>query len=155
MAGYSGKSIVQKLGIKPGFCIFVDGAPSAYESLVGPLPADVKVTARPKPPLHVVHVFATQAAGLAGKLRSYRAVIAPDGMIWVSWPKKSSGVATDVTENVVRNTALPLGLVDIKVCAIDDIWSGLKFVIPKHQRKSGPRKGDQPSKAGRRVKRLK
>jgi hypothetical protein len=134
MAGYSGKSVVQKLGIKPGFCILVDGAPSAYGDLVGPLPADVKITTRLEPPLHMVHVFATQAAGLAGKLRSYRAAVAPDGMIWVSWPKKSATLATDLTDVVVRDTALPLGLVDIKVCAIDDIWSGLKFVIPKEQR---------------------
>ena len=76
MAGYSGKSVVQKLGIKPGFCILVDGAPSAYGKLVGPLPAGVKIMTRPKPPPHMVHVFATQAAGLAGKLRSYRAAVA-------------------------------------------------------------------------------
>jgi hypothetical protein len=139
MAGYSGKSVVQKLGIKPGFCIFVDGAPSirstSYGNLVGPLPAGVTITTRPKPPLHMVHVFATQADGLAGKLRAHRAAIVPDGAIWVSWPKKSAGLATDLTDVVVRETALPLGLVDIKVCAIDDIWSGLKFVIPKEQRK--------------------
>jgi len=134
MAGYSGKPVVQKLGIKPGFCIFVDGAPSAYGNIVGKLPADVTVKAGLKPPLDMVHVFVVQAAGLAGKLRRYRAAIVPDGMIWVSWPKKSSGVATDLTETVVRDTALPLGLVDIKVCAVDDIWSGLKFVIPKNQR---------------------
>ena len=134
MAGYSGKPVVQKLGIKPGFCIFVDGAPSAYGKIVGKLPADVTVKAGLKPPLDMVHVFVAQAAGLAGKLRRYRAAIAPDGMIWVSWPKKSSGVATDLTDIVVRDTALPLGLVDIKVCAVDDIWSGLKFVIPKNRR---------------------
>jgi hypothetical protein len=79
-------------------------------------------------------VFAKEAAGLAGKLRGFRDAIAPDGMIWVSWPKKSSGVATDLSDVVVRDTALPLGLVDTKVCAIDDTWSGLKFVIPKAQR---------------------
>jgi hypothetical protein len=134
MAGYSSKSVVQKLGIKPGFCIFVDGAPSAYGNLVGPLPAGVKITTSPEPPLHMVHVFATRAAGLASKLRSYRAAVAPDGMIWVSWPKKSARLATDLTDVVLRDTALPLGLVDIKVCAIDDMWSGLKFVIPKEQR---------------------
>jgi hypothetical protein len=134
MAGYSGRSVVQKLGIKPGFCILVDGAPSAYGNLVGPLPTGVTITTRPKPPLHMVHVFATQTAGLASRLRGYRAAVAPDGMIWVSWPKKSAGLATDLTDVVVRETALPLGLVDIKVCAIDDIWSGLKFVIPKEQR---------------------
>jgi hypothetical protein len=134
MAGYSGKSAIQKLGIKPGFCIFVAGAPAPYGDIVGRLSAGVTITARLKTPLDMVHLFATEAAGLAGKLRSYRAAIAPDGMIWVSWPKKASGVATDLTDVVVRDTALPLGLVDIKVCAIDEVWSGLKFVIPKHQR---------------------
>jgi hypothetical protein len=134
MAGTSSKPVAQKLGIKPGFCIFVDGAPSAYGALVGPLPADVSIAAAPKPPLDMVHLFATRAAGLATTLRRYRKTIAPDGMIWVSWPKKSSGLASDLTDVVVRDTALPLGLVDIKVCAIDDTWSGLKFVIPKDQR---------------------
>ena len=134
MAGYSGKPLTQKLGIQPGFCIFVDGAPSAYGGIVGQLPVDVKIAARLKAPLDVVHLFATEAAGLAAKLRGYRAAIDPDGMIWVSWPKKASGVATDLTDVVVRDIALPLGLVDIKVCAIDEIWSGLKFVIPKAQR---------------------
>jgi hypothetical protein len=139
MAGYSGKPVVQKLGIQPGFCIFVDGAPAAYGDIVGKLPANLTLAARLKPPLDMVHIFTTQAAALAGKLRSYRAAIAPDGMIWVSWPKKSSGVATDLTDVVVRDTALPLGLVDIKVCAIDETWSGLKFVIPKEQRKGDRR----------------
>ena len=83
----------------------------------------------------MVQVFAMEAAGLAVRLRSCRDAIEPDGMIWVSWPKKSSGIATDLTDVVVRDTALPLGLVDIKVCAIDEVWSGLKFVIPKNQRK--------------------
>jgi hypothetical protein len=134
MTGYSGKPVVQKLGIQPGFCIFTVGAPAAYSDIVGKLPADVTMATRLKAPLDMVHVFATEAAGLAGKLRSCRAAIEPDGMIWVSWPKKASGVATDLTDVVVRDTALPLGLVDIKVCAIDDVWSGLKFVIPKEQR---------------------
>jgi hypothetical protein len=92
----------------------------------------------------MVHLFAKQAAELAGKLRGCRDAVGPDGMIRVSWPKQSSGVATDPTDVVVRDTALPLGLVDIKICAIDDVWSGLKFVIPKHQRKSDRRtKSDQ------------
>ena len=134
MAGYSGKTVVQKLGIKPGFCIFADGAPSAYDKIVGPLPSGVSVQVKAKPPLDLVHLFATHAAGLAAKLRGYRKTIAPDGMIWVSWPKKSSGVASDLSDVVVRDTALPLGLVDVKVCAIDDTWSALKFVIPKDQR---------------------
>jgi hypothetical protein len=134
MAGYSGRSVVQKLGIKPGFRIFVDGAPAAYDHVVGALPADVTISMRLKAPLDMAHVFATQAAVLRKKLPTCREAIAPDGMVWVSWPKKSSGVATDVTEDVVRETALSLGLVDIKVCAIDDTWSGLKLVIPLKQR---------------------
>jgi hypothetical protein len=147
MAGYSGKPLSQKLGLKPGFCIFVDGAPSDYRDLVGGLPERARIVARPKAPLDVVHLFATEAKGLAGKLRSYRDAIAPDGMIWVSWPKKSSGVATDLGEAVVRDTALSLGLVDIKVCAIDEVWSALKFVIPKAER--GKRSGKEPIPRGR------
>jgi len=134
MAGASGKAVVQKLGIKPGFCIFVDGAPSAYDKIVGGLPANVMVKAALRPSLDMVHLFVTKSTGLAAKLRRYRETIAPSGMIWVSWPKKSSGIASDLTDIVVRDTALPLGLVDIKVCAIDGTWSGLKFVIPKDQR---------------------
>jgi hypothetical protein len=87
-----------------------------------------------KAPLDLVHLFATEAKALAARLRSYRKAIAPDGMIWASWPKKASGVATDVTETVVRATALANGLVDIKVCAVDDVWSGLKLVIPVKER---------------------
>jgi hypothetical protein len=136
MAGYSGKSTVQKLGIKPGFCIFTAGLSGAYRDIVGELPDGVTITKAAKAPLNMVHVFATEAAGLAGKLRSYRDAIAPDGMVWVSWPKKASGVATDLSDVVVRDTALPLGLVDVKVCAVDETWSGLKFVIRKSERRS-------------------
>jgi hypothetical protein len=135
MAGYSGKPLSQKLGLKPGFCIFVDGAPSDYRGIVGELPDGAKIVKQPKAPLDMVHLFATQASGLAAKLSRYRDVIAPDGMIWVSWPKKASRVATDLSDVVVRDTALPLGLVDIKVCAIDETWSGLKFVIPAAKRR--------------------
>ncbi len=90
MAGYSGKSLMQKLGLKPGFCIFVDGAPASYDEIVGPLPDDIRIAARLKPPLDVVHIFATNAAALRKKLPACREAIAPDGMVWVSWPKKSS-----------------------------------------------------------------
>jgi len=134
MAGTSGKPIVQKLGIKPGFCIFVDGLATAYRDVVGELPDDVTIARTAKPPLDMVHLFAADAKGLAAKLRSYRKAIAPDGMIWASWPKKASGVATDVTEALVRETALASGLVDIKICAVDEIWSGLKLVIPVKDR---------------------
>ncbi|SRR5579871_5609543 len=135
MAGYSGKPLVQKLGIKPGFCIFVSGAPAAYNEIVGGLPEGAKIVARLKTALDMVHLFATRSEGLAVKLSDCRDAIAPDGMIWVSWPKKSSGVASDLSDIILRDIALPLGLVDIKVCAIDEVWSGLKFVIPKERRK--------------------
>jgi hypothetical protein len=134
MAGYSGKPLSQKLGIKPGFCILAESSPRSYRDIVGPLPEGAKVVARAALSLDMAHLFATEAAGLAGKLKRLRAAIAPDGMIWVSWPKKASGVATDLSDVVVRDIALPLGLVDIKVCAIDEVWSGLKFVIPVAQR---------------------
>lgn len=134
MAGTSGKPIVQKLGIKPGFCIFVDGLAAPYRDVVGELPDGVIIAKTAKPPLDMVHLFAAEAKGLAAKLRNYRKAIAPDGMIWASWPKKASGVATDVTEALVRETALAGGLVDIKICAVDDVWSGLKLVIPVKDR---------------------
>jgi hypothetical protein len=135
MAGYSGKPLSQKLGLKPGFRIFVDGAPAEYRDIVGEWPDGARLVAQLKAPLDVVHLFARQAKGLATKLSRYRDAIASDGMIWVSWPKKASGVATDLSDVVVREVALPLGLVDIKVCAIDETWSALKFVIPLAKRR--------------------
>ena len=138
-SGYSGTPLVQKLGIKPGFCVFVAGAPADYATMTGELPAQVRIVSRLKGGIDMVHLFAANSAGLGNKLKVYRAAIKPDGMIWVSWPKKSSGLQTDLSENVLRNTALPLGLVDIKVCAVDEIWSGLKFVIPKAQRIKHPK----------------
>jgi len=128
------RTLVQKLGIKPGFCIFVDGAPASYESIVGKLPDGAKLAARPKAPLDLVHLFVREAAPLGKKLIAYREMIAPDGMIWVSWPKKSSRLATGLTDVVVRGAAIAADLVDVKVCAIDDVWSGLKVVIPKTRR---------------------
>jgi hypothetical protein len=134
MAGYSGKPLVQKLGIKPGFCIFVDGLAAPYRDVIGELPDGVTIAKTSKAPLDMVHVFAAEAKGLAAKLRSYRNAIAPDGMIWASWPKRASGVVTDVTEALVRETALANGLVDIKICAVNEVWSGLKLVIPVKDR---------------------
>lgn len=138
-SGYSGTPLVQKLGIKPGFRIFVAGAPADYESMTGKLPDEVTIVPRLTGAIDMVHLFAANAKGLGDKLKRYRAAIKPDGMVWVSWPKKSSGVPTDLSDVVVRDTALPLGLVDIKVCAVDETWSGLKFVIPKAQRVKRPK----------------
>jgi hypothetical protein len=135
VAGYSGTPLWKKLGYKTGATSFVDGAPKNYASLLG-LPADVKVAwlSAPRRGMGFVHLFATSASQLRAGLKSYRATIAPDGVIWVSWPKKSAGVETDVTEDVIRKLALPIGLVDIKVCAVDEVWSGLKLMIRKELR---------------------
>jgi hypothetical protein len=151
MSGYSGKPLVQKLGIKPGFCIFAAGAPTGYRDIVGKLPAQVTIVTRLTDGVDLIHLFATRAAALGDELRISRDAIEPDGMVWVSWPKKSSGVPTDLTDRVVRETALPLGLVDIKVCAIDEVWSALKFVIPRDQRVTR----DQRVKSDQRIKRSK
>ena len=137
-SGYSGTPLVRKLGIKPGFRIFIAGAPADYASMTGTLPAGVTIAPRLTGAIDMVHLFAAKAAGLGDKLKRYREAIKPDGMVWVSWPKKSSGVATDLSDTVVRDTALALGLVDIKVCAVDATWSGLKFVIPKVLRVKRP-----------------
>jgi hypothetical protein len=138
-SGYSDTPPVQKLGIKPGFRIFVAGAPADYAGITGKLPDGVTIVPRLTGEIDMVHLFATNAAGLGDKLRRYRAAIKPDGMVWVSWPKKASGIPTDLSDVTVRDTALPLGLVDIKVCAVDETWSGLKFVIPKAQRVKRPK----------------
>ena len=137
MAGYSGTPLARKLGIKDGSRIFLLNAPGNYLQLVAPLPAGVQVA--PQITIHTdkVHIFSTKKEDLSQALRTSLKRMRPDGMIWVSWPKKSSKVRTDITEDTIREVALPLGLVDIKVCAVDDVWSGLKLVIRKENRKSG------------------
>src|SRR5262245_60972617 len=124
MAGYSGRSLADKLGIKPGQRVCTIGAPAEYRRLVSPLPADVTIAAgRAKSP-DLVHLFARQRTILASELVRLRPSIPEATPVWVSWPKKASGVATDITEDVIRAVALPLGFVDIKVCAVDEVWSG-------------------------------
>jgi hypothetical protein len=135
MAGYSSTPLWKKLGYKTDARAFVESAPPVYAKLLE-LPADVTVTwlTRAEKGMGFVHVFAKDAASLHKQLAGYRRQIAPDGVIWVSWPKKSSGVTTDITEDTIREIALPLGLVDIKVCAVDETWSGLKLMIRKTER---------------------
>jgi len=132
----SARPLSQKLGIKPGFCILVTGAAVDYAALVGELPDGARVVKRSRAPVDMVHLFAVDAAALAKALPDSRAAIRPDGMIWVSWPKKSAKIATGLSDTVVRDLilGLPLGLVDIKVCAVDATWSGLKFVVRKSVR---------------------
>ena len=135
MAGYSGTPLWKKLGYKAGVSVYVEGEPSNYISLLT-LPADVVVTwlPRAKSDMEFVHLFATSASQLKSKLESVRKRIVPGGVIWVSWPKKSSGVTSDITEDTIRDLALPMGLVDVKVCAVDEVWSGLKLVIRRTER---------------------
>ena len=118
--------------------MFLVNAPGNYKKLVASLPAGVKVAVRMTTGTDLVHVFSDNKARLEKILARVLAKLKPDGVIWVSWPKKASGVRTDVTENVIRHIALPLGLVDIKVCAVDETWSGLKLVIRKERRKMKP-----------------
>jgi hypothetical protein len=131
MAGYSGTPLAKKLGIKAGCRMLLAGEPDNYRKLVEPLPDGVTFDSRLSNSTDLVHFFSTKKAELAKALKSYRAKLAPDGVVWVSWPKKSAKVPTDITEDTVRELALPLGFVDIKVCAVDEIWSGLKLVIRK------------------------
>lgn len=135
MAGYSGTPLAKKLDIKPGCKLFLSQAPKHYLQLVAPLPEGVTFSPRLNRDTDIVHLFATERAVLAKALVSFLKTLRPDAMIWVSWPKKASKVPTDITEDVIRAVALPLGLVDIKVCAVDEVWSGLKLVIRKENRK--------------------
>jgi hypothetical protein len=146
MAGYSGTPLAKKLGIKPGSAVFVDGAPMAYEQLLAPIPEGVCVQSAADSSTDVMHLFSTSKADLAAALGRAMRQLRPDAALWVSWPKKASRVPTDITEDVIRELALPLGLVDIKVCAVDDVWSGLKLVLRKEHR-SGSR-GDKGRKNG-------
>lgn len=134
-AGYSGKPLLAKLGIKSGWRIYIHHAPDHFQDLLGPLPDNLVVLKRPAAKLDMVHVFVQGQADLASCLGKFQKKIVPAGVIWVSWPKKSAKVPTDVTEDVIRRLALPLGLVDVKVCAVDETWSGLKLVIRKENRK--------------------
>jgi hypothetical protein len=125
-AGYSGTPLVNKLGIKPGARLTFRDAPAEFPTLLGELPTGAKISARGT--LDLAIVFVTTRAKLDNRFEALINRLTPAGMIWVSWPKKTSGVATELTENVVRDIGLRAGLVDVKVCAIDDTWSGLKFV---------------------------
>ena len=135
MAGYSGTPLPQKLGVKRGLSIVTINAPTNYGQLLGTVPEGVTFSERLKPDSNFVHVFIKRRSELEKKLPILREKIADTGTVWVSWPKKSSGVSTEVTEDVVRAVALPLGFVDIKVCAIDATWSGLKLMVRRENRK--------------------
>src|SRR5437016_1629123 len=135
MAGYSGTPLIQKLGIKPNSTVVAINPPSAYRKLLGPGANSVEFQDTVTTSAGFVHLFVTTRSDLKKNLRQLRRKIADSGVLWISWPKKSSGVQTDVTEDIVRAIALPLDFVDVKVCAVDEIWSGLKLVIRREHRK--------------------
>jgi hypothetical protein len=135
VAGYSGTPLVRKLGFKPGMRAHYSDAPAGFEALLGELPAGARVLARPaSKPLDLVVLFVRERRELERRLPALQRRLDPAGLLWVAWPKRASKVATDMTEDVVREVALPRGLVDVKVCAIDDTWSGLKLVVRRELR---------------------
>jgi len=133
-AGYSGTPLAKKLGIGEGAVVVPLNPPVGYAALLDPLPPGVTFATRVTKAIDVVHLFADRREKLEPILTRLRHAIRPDGTVWVSWPKKTAKVPTDLTEDVIRECALPLGFVDVKVCAVNEVWSGLKLVIRKELR---------------------
>lgn len=133
--GYSGTPLWKKLGIKSGQLVLISNAPDNYFDILTDVPDGVRFVKTSKNKVDMVHLFVLTAFDLRTALEKYRESIKEDGMIWVSWYKKSAKIPTDVTEDTVREICLPMGLVDVKVCAVDEKWSGLKLVIRKELRK--------------------
>jgi hypothetical protein len=133
-SGYSGTPLAAKLGIKRGSRVFVAGAPEGYRKLLAPLPAEVRFEDRAGPAVDIAHVFVTEKEELARCLGTLRKQLKSEAALWVSWPKKTAKVVTSVGEDTIRALALPLGLVDVKVCAVNEVWSGLKLVVRKELR---------------------
>ena len=134
MAGYSGTPLASKLGIKAGMVLRVVNAPTGYRKLLAPMPDGARIATHASGKADIVHHFATRRAELAAALESYRGRLDAATPVWVSWPKKSAKLPTDITEDTIRAVALPLGYVDIKVCAVSEVWSGLKLVVRKELR---------------------
>jgi Protein of unknown function (DUF3052) len=134
MPGYSGTPLTKKLGLKAPMSVLTIGAPREYASWLGELPEGVTLCSKAKSPIAAAHLFAIRRAELTAHLTSLRKTLAPAGFVWVSWPKKAAKVETEVTEDVIREVALPMGFVDIKVCAVSEVWSGLKLVIRRSER---------------------
>jgi DUF3052 family protein len=133
-SGYSGTPLPKKLGFKPGFTAAYVSPPDGFDALLGELPDDVVVRTQLRGPLDLVVCFVVERRDLEKRLPKLRAALAPAGMLWIAWPKRASGVPTDMTEDVVREVALPTGLVDTKVAAIDETWSGLRLVVRRELR---------------------
>jgi hypothetical protein len=137
-AGYSGTPLAQKLNLKDGMRVWWDAMPDSVRGEIAAAELRLELLDAPRAPLDAAHVFVTARGALEARLRQLLPLLAPPGMIWVSWPKKASNVPTDITEDVIRDVCLPLGLVDVKVCAVDATWSGLKLVVRRQNRDVRP-----------------
>jgi len=133
-SGYSGTPLAKKLSLKDGLRVWRDGMPDSVAHEIAEEGLQLQLLDRPEAPIDAAHIFVTQRADLEAKLDQLLPLLDRAGFIWVSWPKKASRVPTDITEDVIRDVALPMHLVDVKVCSVDDIWSGLKLVIRKEHR---------------------
>ena len=129
--GYSGKPLAAKLGITECLTVLALHAPADYAAWLAPLPRGARIVTRPSAGVRFVHLFATERAELAAALATYRERLPADAVLWVSWPKKAAKLSTDISEDTIRELALSLGWVDVKVCAVSEVWSGLKLVVRK------------------------
>jgi hypothetical protein len=141
MAGYSGAPLAKKLGLTSPMTVVLVNAPEGYREWLAPVPPGLKLTGGPgrSGPIAAAHVFVSRRADLERLIVALRKRLEPTGFVWVSWPKQASKVATDITEDTIREIALPKGLVDVKVCAVSEVWSGLKLMIRKSARRSQQR----------------
>ena len=133
-SGYSGTSLAKKLSLKDGMRTWWHGMPESVRDEIAAEGLHLQLLDTPEAPIDAAHIFVTARADLEAKLKHLLPLLTPAGMIWVSWPKKASKVPSDITEDVIREVALPMHLVDVKVCSVDDIWSGLKLVLRKEYR---------------------
>ena len=132
--GYSGTPLAKKLSLKDGMRVWWDGIPDSVRAEIAAEGLQFDLLNVPEPPVYAAHIFVVRRLDLERKLAQLLRLLAPAGFVWVSWPKKASGVSSDITEDVIRDVALPMGLVDVKVCAVDQTWSGLKLMIRKDRR---------------------
>ena len=133
-SGYSGTPLAKKLSLKDGMRVWRDGMPERVAEEIAAIGLQLRLLDAPEAPIDAAHVFVTARSDLEAKLEQLMPLLDPAGMIWVSWPKKASKVPTDITEDTIRDICLPMGLIDVKVCAVDAIWSGLKLVIRRENR---------------------
>jgi hypothetical protein len=133
-AGYSGTPLARKLSLKDGMRVWFNGMPDNVAGEIAAEGLQLQFLAAPEPPIDAAHIFVTERADLDAQLHRLMSLLGTSGFIWVSWPKKASKVVTDITEDVIRDLCLPMGLVDVKVCAVDATWSGLKLMKRKAAR---------------------